>query len=121
MTLALLLFAEISTFFYIGPMNTEIINSVPPSIRARALSINTLLIHFLGDAISPPIVGAISDRFGLQIALSIAPVFIFLAFITWGLGFCFIKKQENLNIQEISEVKKDETDQTKTPLLTDIA
>ena len=43
------------------------------------------------------------------------------AFITWGLGFCFIKKQENLNIQEISEVKKDETDQTKTPLLTDIA
>jgi nitrate/nitrite transporter NarK len=38
------------------------------------MAVNILFIHALGDALSPPIIGALSDHFGLFRATMIAPV-----------------------------------------------
>jgi len=48
-------------FFNTGPSNTILANVTHPAIRASAFAINILVIHALGDAISPPVIGHISD------------------------------------------------------------
>lgn len=57
--------AEFFLFFNTGPTNTILANVTHPSMRATAFALNILVIHTLGDAISPPIVGAIADRSSL--------------------------------------------------------
>jgi MFS family permease len=47
-------------FFNTGPSNTILANVTHPSIRSTAFALNIFLIHALGDAISPPILGAIA-------------------------------------------------------------
>jgi MFS family permease len=55
--------AEFFLFFNTGPSNTALANVSHPSVRASAFALNILFIHALGDAISPPIIGAMNDRF----------------------------------------------------------
>jgi MFS family permease len=47
-----------------GPTNTIIANVTPASVRATAYAANIFVIHALGDAISPPIIGLVTDRTG---------------------------------------------------------
>jgi MFS transporter, Spinster family, sphingosine-1-phosphate transporter len=49
-----------------APLNAAIINSVGPHIRATAIAVNLFVIHFLGDALSPWIIGKVSDRSSLE-------------------------------------------------------
>jgi MFS family permease len=51
-------------FFNTGPTNTILANVVHPSIRAAGYAVNIFIIHALGDAISPPLIGAVSSAFG---------------------------------------------------------
>ncbi len=51
-------------FFNTGPTNTILANVTHPSIRASAFALNILIIHALGDAISPPIIGFINGFTG---------------------------------------------------------
>ncbi len=56
-----------------GPSNTAVVNSVGAGIRSTALAVNTFVIHALGDAFSPSMIGWMSDRTGsLRIAFSAA-------------------------------------------------
>jgi MFS family permease len=56
-----------------GPSNAAVVNSVSASIRSTALAVNVFVIHLLGDAFSPTLIGAISDRTGsLQNAFWVA-------------------------------------------------
>ncbi|HKF23741.1 MAG TPA: MFS transporter [Candidatus Angelobacter sp.] len=56
-----------------GPTNAALVNSVNSSIRATALAVNVFVIHLLGDAFSPTLIGKISDKTGsLQTAFSVA-------------------------------------------------
>jgi MFS transporter, Spinster family, sphingosine-1-phosphate transporter len=48
-------------FFNTGPLNAAIISVVHPRMRATAMALNILFIHLLGDAISPVLIGKISD------------------------------------------------------------
>jgi MFS transporter, Spinster family, sphingosine-1-phosphate transporter len=52
-----------------GPVNAATLNAVRPEIRATAMAGQLFMIHALGDAISPPIIGAVSDRSTLNIGL----------------------------------------------------
>ena len=52
-----------------GPVNAATLNAVRPEIRATAMAGQLFMIHALGDAISPPIIGAVSDRTNLNIGL----------------------------------------------------
>jgi len=77
--------AELFLFLNTGPLNTVIINVTNPAVRAMAFAVNIFFIHALGDAVSPSILGWLSDQWGLRSALLITPLVMVLA----GL-FCFI-------------------------------
>ncbi|HKN33704.1 MAG TPA: hypothetical protein VJX16_10730, partial [Terriglobales bacterium] len=49
-----------------APLNAAIINSVGAHIRATAIAVNLFVIHFLGDAFSPWLIGKVSDRSSLE-------------------------------------------------------
>jgi MFS family permease len=65
-----ILVAEFFLFLNTGPLNTAIVNSVSAAIRSTALAVNLFLIHALGDASSPRLIGYISDRHNLRIGLA---------------------------------------------------
>lgn len=78
--------AELFLFLNTGPLNTVLVNVVAPGRRAMGFAINIFAIHALGDAISPAIIGVLSDRWGLAGALLITPLAVLLAagFALWG-------------------------------------
>ncbi|MFA5072962.1 MAG: MFS transporter [Nitrospirota bacterium] len=78
-------FAEFFLFLNTGPLNTVIINVTGPGIRAMAFAVNIFFIHALGDAISPAILGWISDMHDLRTALLATPFIILLAAVC-----CFV-------------------------------
>lgn len=66
--------AELLLFLNNGPLNAAIVNSVAAPIRSTAIAINLFVIHSLGDAFSPRLIGHISDatsslRIGLGVTL----------------------------------------------------
>ncbi|OLC99783.1 MAG: hypothetical protein AUI88_01290 [Gemmatimonadetes bacterium 13_1_40CM_3_70_8] len=69
-----LLFA---TFFlytwYNGPLSAVILDVVPSAVRASVIGAYLLFSHLAGDAIAPPLVGYLSDRFGLRPAMLLLP------------------------------------------------
>jgi MFS transporter, Spinster family, sphingosine-1-phosphate transporter len=64
----LLFVAVFFLFFNTGPANTILANVTRTKIRATAFAINILIIHALGDAISPLIIGAVADRSSMQVS-----------------------------------------------------
>jgi MFS transporter, Spinster family, sphingosine-1-phosphate transporter len=55
-----------------APSNAAVVNSVDATIRSSALAVNTFVIHALGDALSPPLIGWVSDRTSLQTSFWVA-------------------------------------------------
>ncbi len=51
-------------FMNTGPSNAVLANVVHPSVRATAFAINIFVIHALGDAISPSVIGVMVDASG---------------------------------------------------------
>ena len=72
-----------------SPLNAALVNSVAPGIRATALAVNILLIHLLGDALSPWVIGLISDRRSLEVGFGSAIVAIAIssAVLFYGMRF----------------------------------
>jgi hypothetical protein len=66
--------AEFFLFLNTGPLNAAIVSSVAAPIRAIAIGLNLFIIHLLGDAISPTIIGAVSDRSSLRLGFSVTLV-----------------------------------------------
>ncbi len=69
LAVAALLAAEFFLFLNMGPLNAAIVAVTDLSRRSMAFAANILVIHALGDAVSPTIIGELSDRFGLAAAL----------------------------------------------------
>jgi sugar phosphate permease len=72
-----------------APLNAAMVNSVSASIRATALAVNILIIHLLGDAFSPTLIGYISDRCSLELGLTsmIVAMFLSAAVLFYGMRF----------------------------------
>lgn len=84
---ALILFAFIFFFTYMAPLYTVMYNCMPVHLRARSGAISILLSHVLGDVISPPIVGLISDSTGsLRTGLQLCWIMTAITGLVWGLG-----------------------------------
>ncbi|HWE86820.1 MAG TPA: MFS transporter [Terracidiphilus sp.] len=66
--------AEFFLFLNTGPLNAAIVNAVSAPVRATAISVNLFCIHFFGDTFSPQIIGAVSDRTNLRLALGVTLV-----------------------------------------------
>src|SRR5262249_1396922 len=80
---AWLFVAEFLLFLSTGPVNVAIVNVVPIGARATAMAVSIFVIHFLGDAISPPIIGALADVSSLARAVLIVPVVVALSSLIW--------------------------------------
>mmetsp|Transcript_33126 Transcript_33126/g.77520 ORF Transcript_33126/g.77520 Transcript_33126/m.77520 type:complete len:481 (-) Transcript_33126:18-1460(-) len=78
-----IIFTEICTFTATAPLNTVSISIMPVALRSRSAGLQIFLIHVLGDVLSPPLVGLISDHTGsLQLALQVV-CFAFLISGAW--------------------------------------
>jgi MFS family permease len=78
--------AQFLVFFNTGPLNAAMVNCVEPGFRAFAMGFNVLLIHLLGDAISPPLIGWIAEHSSLEkaIILNAIPVLVGGVVLLWG-------------------------------------
>jgi MFS transporter, Spinster family, sphingosine-1-phosphate transporter len=86
LTIPSLALAVFLIFLGTGPVNAATVNAVRPEVRATALAGQLLVIHALGDAISPRIIGAVSDRSTLNLGLGSTLVTLVLASIIFSIG-----------------------------------
>ena len=73
-------------FLGTGPVNAATVNAVRPEIRATALAGQLFIIHALGDAISPRIIGTVSDHSNLNLGLGSTLITLLLASVIFFLG-----------------------------------
>ncbi len=52
-------------------------------MRAMAVAVSIFVIHALGDAISPPIIGTLADLGGLARAVTVVPLAIVVSGLVW--------------------------------------
>ena len=79
----LIFLAVFCLFFNTGPSNTALANVTHPSIRATAFAVNIFVIHALGDAISPAVIGSIADRSDLRSGFLVVSGSILLGGVLW--------------------------------------
>ncbi|MFZ0516326.1 MAG: MFS transporter [Acidobacteriaceae bacterium] len=73
--------AEFCLFLNTGPLNAAIVNAVDAPIRSTAIAIELFIIHALGDAPSPRIIGWVSDHSSLRAGLAITLITLLLSAI----------------------------------------
>jgi MFS family permease len=83
-----LIFAAVFCLFLnTGPTNTIIANVIHPSLRASAFAVNILVIHTLGDALSPPLIGWIYGKAGsMNVGFLVVSVMFVIAGVAWLAG-----------------------------------
>jgi MFS family permease len=86
--------AEFCLFLNTGPLNAAIVNSVSAPVRATAIAVNLFLIHALGDASSPRIIGAISDHSNLRLGMGVTLAAMVLSGVILFLGSHYAPKLE---------------------------
>lgn len=81
-------------FMNTGPTNTIIANVTPAPMRASAYAFNILAIHLLGDAVSPPVIGAVSGWAGgnMNVAFGLVGAAMVVAGVLWVLGGRFLDR-----------------------------
>ena len=77
-------------FFNTGPSNTAIANVTQPSVRAMAFAVNIFIIHALGDAAAPPLIGFVADRTNMDVAFLAVTATMFIAGVLWLCGAKFL-------------------------------
>jgi len=75
--------AELLLFASTGPVNSVIVALVAPAHRASAVALSVLAIHALGDVISPPLIGSLSDRTSLGEAVLLVPAAVGVSGLFW--------------------------------------
>ncbi len=85
---ALIFVAEFCLFLNTGPTNTILANVTHPAIRASGYAMNILVIHLLGDAISPPLMGMITGMYGgnMNAGFVVVSLAILVSGVFWLLG-----------------------------------
>jgi MFS family permease len=82
----LMFIAVFCLFFNTGPTNTILANVTSPAIRATAFAVNILVIHALGDVISPVVIGVLADKFSMEVGFLVVGVMFLAAGVFWMLG-----------------------------------
>jgi MFS transporter, Spinster family, sphingosine-1-phosphate transporter len=81
--LVCMVIAQLLLFLSTGPINASIVNLVLANQRATANALGVFTIHLLGDAVSPVLIGAVSDATSLLQAVKLVPVAILVAAVIW--------------------------------------
>jgi MFS family permease len=82
--LVCMVIAQLLMFLSTGPINATIVNLVLPNQRASAVALSVFTIHLLGDAISPYLIGRLSEASSLAQAVKIVPAAVVVAGALWG-------------------------------------
>jgi MFS family permease len=96
-------------FFNTGPTNTILANVTHPSLRPAGFALNILIIHALGDAVSPVIIGWIADLHKVEgkadLALGFVAVsgMILLGGIFWLIGIRYLGHDTERAIHQLAE------------------
>ena len=83
-------------FFNTGPSNTILANVTHPAIRASAFALNIFVIHALGDAISPTVVGWIADRWNIDAGFAFMAIVMALGGVLWLWGARYLARDTAL-------------------------
>jgi MFS family permease len=85
-------------FFNTGPTNTILANVTHPAMRASAFALNILIIHALGDVISPLAIGAITDASGgdMDLAFLVVSAMIFVGGLLWLWGARYLEQDTKM-------------------------
>ena len=78
--------AELLIFTCTAPINSKLIDMVPPGMRAAAMGLSIFTIHLLGDIPSPTLIGWISDRSSIQQGVLVIPVAVVVSGMIWMLA-----------------------------------
>jgi MFS family permease len=79
-------------FFNTGPTNTILANVTHPAVRASAFALNIFIIHLLGDAISPPLIGMISRRSNLKVGFGVVSAMMLVGGLFWIWGARYLER-----------------------------
>jgi MFS family permease len=96
-------------FLNTGPTNTIIANVTHPLVRASAYAVAIFVIHILGDAISPPIIGGITDltkdeshpKGNMGAAFMVVSLAILLSGVLWMWGARYLKRDTELALTRL--------------------
>ena len=91
-----LVLAVFFLFFNTGPTNTILANVTHPMLRAPGFALNILIIHLLGDAVSPPIMGKIADASNLSWAFGLVSIMVLIGGILWLWGAKYLARDTEL-------------------------
>lgn len=81
-----LFIVQVAIFGALAPINTAILAAVPSAMSAMAFAVSIFLIHALGDVISPPMVGWLTDRMPMSDAMLILVTALALSGVIWFFG-----------------------------------
>jgi MFS transporter, Spinster family, sphingosine-1-phosphate transporter len=79
-------------FFNTAPTNTILANVTHPAMRAAGYALNILLIHALGDVLSPFVIGLISDKYNMDTAFRVVAVMFLFSAMFWLLGARYLAR-----------------------------
>ncbi len=77
----------------IGPINAVLVGCVPATLRSTAVALNLLLVHLLGDALSPSLIGWISDRSNLGYAVAMTALPVLLGGVVLAFGAAAVNRK----------------------------
>ena len=97
----ILFLAVFGLFLNTGPVNTILANVTAPTIRATAFALNIFLLHALGDVISPPIIGAVTDRFDWITAVLVVSGMVLVASLLWFWGMRYLKRDMEIALERV--------------------
>lgn len=100
MSLLMVLIAEFFVFAYSGPYHAAIVEAVPLEMRSMAFAVEIFIIHAFGDAISPVLLGKVSDITG---SLGMALIASMLYLIVGGIISIFAGKAWEKQQKAVSE------------------
>jgi MFS family permease len=83
-------------FFNTGPTNTILANVTHPLLRAPGFALNILVIHLLGDAASPALMGAIAGFSNLSWAFAFVSIMVLIGGILWLWGAKYLERDTAL-------------------------
>ncbi len=84
-------------FFNTGPTNAILANVTHPAVRASAFALNILVIHALGDAVSPPAIGLVVDATGsLDAGFAFVSALVLVGGVLWLWGARYLERDTAL-------------------------
>ena len=95
----ILLFTGITAIAFVPAAVAVTQDVVHPGLRAVSLSLCVIIQHLLGSALGPPVIGILSDVYGLETALKFLPCFALLGSILFFAASVFYE-------QDVERVEK---------------